>query len=178
MPFVSTPHRLNFNRIMAQLMKTVDEKKVMKIFGQAQKFLVEHDIGWDAVTVRVSKDYVAISERRKRSPKPTVKAAVAAAHAVNGAGPLGFDGRGLLKRAIVKHPDWPTVRETLSVDMSHVNKDDLIAIAQLLGINEAFLKLFVGGPAQAELFTNGKHNDDDDDEIPLPPEYDTPISKI
>lgn len=172
--FISTPQRLNFNRIMAQLMKTVDEKKVMKIFAQAQKFLVEHDIGWDAVTVRVSADYVPISERRKRSPRPTAKAAVTAGQAISGNGALGFDGRGLLKRAIAKHPDWPAVRETLAVDMSHVNKDDLIAIAQILGINEAFLKLFVGGPAQAELFTNGKH----DDEIPLPPEYDTPISKI
>jgi hypothetical protein len=161
MPFISTMHRLSFNRIMAQLMKVgTSEKRIVSIFQQANKFLVEHDISWDAVTVRISNEYVPISRRAKRPVHPTLSAAVQAAAAVSGQGKLGYDGRNILKKAIVKHPDWPTVRDVLEVDMQSSVMADLLAIAQLLKIDEQFLKLFADGPAQAELKFNGKHQEE------------------
>jgi Holliday junction resolvase-like predicted endonuclease len=125
----------NFKRIMAQLDKTLAEKKVLKIVEQARVFLKEHDLGWDTISIRVPSDYVVMSQRRKAAK-------------ANGHSPivLGGERRDLLKRAIIKHPDWETVRLTLGLDSSHMRVADLVAVAELLGIDPKFVKLFEGLP--------------------------------
>jgi hypothetical protein len=139
--------RSNFRRIIGQLDKTNADKKILKIVNQATEFLTENDCGWDAVGMFLLPDYVFLSQRRKqqRTVQAAAKVATALMPTKNGAEPLGRDGRAMLKMAITRHADWAVVRDTLGIDMSHTTVDELIAVGQLLKIDERFLKLFEDG---------------------------------
>lgn len=136
--------RSNFRRIIAQLDKTNADKKILKIVTQATEFLTEHDCGWDAVGMFLLPNYVFLSQRRKalRSTAAIAKVTTAISPSMNGTMPLGRDGRALLKQAITRHPDWDVVRDTLGIDMSHTTVDELIAVAQLLKLDDKFIKMF------------------------------------
>jgi hypothetical protein len=139
---VTAHQRGNFKKIMGQLDRTKAESKIVKIIGQAQAFLDEHDIAWDAISLHMGTNYIPVSERVRRSR---------AAKLANGHAPvtsLGRERRELLKRAIVQHKDWETVRDTLSIDMSHARVADLLAVAELLEIDPKFVKLFEGLPEE------------------------------
>lgn len=130
--------RSNFKRILAQLDKTKAEKKILKIVAQAQTFLDEHDIGWDTISLHVPASYVLLSQRKPKKAPPAANG-----HAPTAAGTLSRD---LLKRALVQHKDWPTVRETLDLDISRMLVADLRATAELLGIDAKFVALFTNTP--------------------------------
>lgn len=145
--YLTLQQRNNFKRIMAQLERTRSDKGILRIIAQAQKLMDEVHVGWDAIQLYLPKGYQFKNQRTKWKPVTLDAAAVArvvtAVHpSMNGTYPLGRDGRALLKTAISKHPDWPVVRETLAVDMSHTNIADLIAIAQLLKLDDRFVAMF------------------------------------
>ena len=139
--------RNNFKRIMFQLERTRSDKGILRIIAQAQKLMDEVHVGWDAIQLYLPKDYQFKNQRQKWKPvildaNAVARVATAVHPTANGAYPLGRDGRALLKTAVSKHPDWPVVRETLGVDMSHTNIVDLIAIAQLLKLDDRFIAMF------------------------------------
>jgi hypothetical protein len=153
---VTPSQRNSFKRIISQLDKAKTDAKVLKVVTQVNNFMREHDIGWDAVTLLIPGNYIYVSDRKRAKVDKT--AIERASSAANGhAGPLGRDARALLKTAVSKHPDWSTVRETLDIDLAHVTVAELVAVAQLLNINEQFIKLFlenqepVTAPAQPQL---------------------------
>lgn len=132
---ISHTNRRKFNRIMAQLDKTKSDPKILKIIAQAATFLREHDVDWSCVGVRILESFVPLSQRTKAAKTPAAAAPPLAM--------LGADRRVLLKKAIARHPNWDTVRDNLGVTtLSELKVEDLVAIAQLLGIDDSFLKLF------------------------------------
>lgn len=148
---VTTAQRSNFRRIISRLDKVHTDAKILKVISLATDFLAAQDIGWDAVSLRTSTEYVPVSKRRALA-----KVANAVSPAMNGTMPLGADGRVLLKQAIVRHADWPVIKETLDVDIHHAPVADLIAIAQLLKLDERFVAMFAPPVTQAELPFNSK----------------------
>jgi hypothetical protein len=145
--YLTITQRNNFKRIMAQLERTRTDKGILRIIAQAQKLMDEVHVGWDAIQLYLPQGYVFKNTKNKWKPivldaNAIAKVATAVHPASNGAYPLGRDGRALLKIAVAKHPDWPVVRETLGVDMSHTNIADLVAIAQLLKLDERFIAMF------------------------------------
>lgn len=132
-----TLHQRNsFKRIMAQLERTRTDKGVLKVIAAAQALLDEVHVGWDAIQLYLPSDYVFKNQR-----KASVK--VATVLYQPGAHSLGRDGRALLKQAIVRHADWPVIKETLGIDMSHTTVEELIAIAQLLKLDDRFIQMFL-----------------------------------
>jgi len=140
--------RSEFRSIITQLDRTMSEKKILRIVAEAHAFLNEYDMGWDAVAISLPHHYVPHSERvarKKTRPVKDAAAASKAAQALNGLAHLGRDGRAMLKLAVSKHPDWPTVRDTLEIDLAHINVNDLIAVAQMLKIDGRFIMLVLEG---------------------------------
>lgn len=144
---MTAKQRNNFRRIIAQLDKTKVESKIVKIVNQATQFLNEADVGWDTVGIFLLPHYVFLSQRRRaqRTADAAVKIATAIDPGMNGTMPLGKDGRALLKTALSRHPDWAMTRDYLGLDLASITKDEMIAVAQLLKMDERFLKLFADG---------------------------------
>jgi hypothetical protein len=140
---VTVKERKDFRRLISQLDRTKQEKKILKIVDQATNFLHEKDIGWDAVAISFQHDYVQRSKRRSPSAKRDAKASIQALQALNGAGRPGRDGRYLLKKAVTSHPGWELIRTTMGIDIAHITVPDLIAVADLLKIDASFINLFV-----------------------------------
>lgn len=138
MGILTHTQRSNFKRIISQLDKTKAEKKILKIVAQAQAFLDERDIGWDTVSFHVSTSYIPLSQRKPKRSPPTANG-----HAPTAAGTLSRD---LLRRALVQHKDWPTVRETLDLDIANMRVADMRATAELLGVDAKFVALFANTP--------------------------------
>jgi len=171
---VRQAQRQEFKRIMARLDKIKAPNKILKVIEQATEFLHENDIAWDAVSIRCPEGYVQLSQRHPYRTRKDLSTAAKAAASMNGTVRLGRDGRALLKAAITRHADWPCVKETLGVDISSISVDDLIAIAQLLKIDERFIRMFVHGdysPVQTDLpfeqdiqKVNGPTNEEDEED--------------
>ena len=161
---VTFKQRNEFKAIIHQLDKTSAPTKVVKIIEQAHRWLTDHDVAWDAVSLFVPVDYQYLSDRKKKhTPTLSPKAAVQAAGALTNGSSMGYDGRALLKRAISNHADWPAVRETLGINIAMASTVDLIAVGQLLNLKEEFLKLFINvpSPTQQELPLNGSGHTDE-----------------
>lgn len=145
---------------MARLQTATSDTKVMNIINEARAILREHDIGWDAVTLRCPGDYVPLSQRHKvrRTHVPSTSPVVAAATAaLNGASSSkGVDRSGLLKFVIEHHPEWPNVRDILGINpFEPVSHNDLIAIAQILKIDDSFMQ-FAAVDSPPEPAVNGQ----------------------